>query len=61
MPPAAFTFSSHILKVTSCFLASSDTAPVSANGAPILISAARVAEIARVLAARPAARISAPG
>ena len=40
MPPAALTLSSHIFQVTSCFLASSAMAPVSASGAPILMSAA---------------------
>src|SRR5437763_2532600 len=60
MPPAALTFSSHILKVTSCFLASSETAPVSPSGAPILMSAALTADAVSGLAARAAAKISAP-
>src|SRR5262249_47641993 len=43
MPPAALTLSSHIFQTTSCFLASSASGPVSASGAPILITSAALA------------------
>src|SRR5713226_7143529 len=59
MPPAALTFVSHILQTTSCFLASSASGPVSASGAPILITSAAHAGGAEI-AAMPAARIIAP-
>src|SRR5712691_5678924 len=59
MPPAALTFVSHIFQTTSCFLASSASGPVSASGAPILITSAARAGGAEI-AAMPAARIIAP-
>src|SRR5262245_35127321 len=43
MPPAALTLSSHIFQTTTCFLASSASGPVSASGAPILITSAALA------------------
>src|SRR5258708_13589489 len=43
MPPAALTFLSHIVQTTSCFLASSASGPVSASGAPSLITSAALA------------------
>src|SRR3954453_12810390 len=58
MPPAALTLLSHILNVTSCFLASSETAPVRPSGAPILMSAALTAGASSAPAVTPAARVS---
>src|SRR3954447_15218574 len=61
MPPAALTLLSHILNVTSCFLASSETAPVRPSGAPILMSAAWAAGASSAPIATPAASVSARG
>src|SRR5580704_5324676 len=63
MPPAALTLSSHIFQTTSCFLPSSASEPVSASGAPILITSAALAgsgnaPSAAKPAAAPAARMS---